>query len=231
MKYLNQLASRITLITLIGVTGFAACKKDEIKNSPMASLRIVNGIAGGTAIRNGAYAGTISNISSRLDNIQTGGFDIYIWPNGDSLHPYYVLPKFVAQDREIYSLFLCGPPTAVEGIIVKEDIPYWTDTIAGIRFVNLSPNSTGINITRLSTPTVNDVTNLQYKSMTGFIGFPAGANVGETFQFRNASTNAVLASVAFTKASMPRWRNMSLVFRGMVGGTPAVGVTQVTHDR
>lgn len=225
MKSINQLTT-----LLLAVIIFASCKKDEVKNIPMASLSVVNTVTGGTTVWF-AYNVGISNNSSRQVTIKAGENNLYLWPNGDSLHPYYTYPKFVTQDREVYSLFLCGTPTAVEGIVVKETIPQWTDTIAGIRFVNLSPNSTGINITRPSTPTVNVVANLQYKAMTDFIGFPAGANVADTFQFRNASTNALLSTVTFTKASIPRFRNMSLVFRGIVGGTPAPGVTQVTHDR
>ena len=75
-------------------------------------------------------------------------------------------------DREIFSLLLCGDTLAPDAVIIKENIPYRTDSTAGIRFINLSPNSTPLSITLSTSDTVNEVTALAYKKYTEYLSYP-----------------------------------------------------------
>jgi hypothetical protein len=216
----------IGLVILLNIS----CKKDTIKNLPMASLNVVNAVAGGTQVRLGSYSGSIPNNFFRQSVLLAGENDLYLWPVGDSLHPYYTYSKFNVEDRDVYSLFLCGTPVAgVEGIIVKENLPYHSDSTCGIRIINLSPNSGALNITLSISPTVNEVSNLVYKQYTDFKLYPAKAsNVSYVFQVRKVSDNTLLSSLTL---STPRFANVTLVIRGMVGSSPALGVIRVNNDR
>jgi len=233
MKYLHQLTIWIILIIVIS---FSSCKKVSIATPEMAAFTIGNFVVGGTSVRQGSIPILTTNNSSvsPVLGLIAGENNFYVWPIGDSLHPYYTQSKFVCEANAVYTLFLHGPVAASEGFIVKENIPYRTDSTAGIRFINLSPNSTPLNITLSTSTSVNEVSNLAYKQYTEFKTYPALYNSTYTFQVRDATTQAPAApraSFTFDATSIPRFANVTLVIRGMVGTTPAVGVTRMNNDR
>jgi len=228
MKHINQLTLLITLIVMISLS---SCKKDAVETSPLTSLTVANAVVGGTTAKLGNYILSIpvNNTNGTQIVLKAGENNLYFWPLGDSLHPYFIQNKFNAEDRAVYSLFLCGIPGATEGILQKETIPYRTDSTTGIRFINLAPSSTPLNITLSTSTTVNEVANLGYKQMTEFKSYPGLYNSAFTFQVRAANNpNVVLASQAFTAATVPRFANITLVIRQ--NGT-GVAVFRVNNDR
>lgn len=229
MKYLNNLTSLICIAILVG-----SCKKHKIEKFDVSSLTTVNAVVGGGGMKVGGQTTTVANNSFVHFSLLAGSNDLYVWPVADSLKPYYSYPKFVTQDREVYSLFVCGQAGGSEGIIIKENIPYRTDSTAGIRFINLSPNSTPLNITLSTSPTVNEVSDLAYKQYTEFKSYPGLYNSSYTFQIRDTSTVSPatpLATFSLTATTVPRFSNITLVIRGLVRATPALGVTRVNNDR
>jgi hypothetical protein len=210
----------------------SSCKKDNYNNPAVASLTLINAVTGGNSVKLGSRAITIANNSTFQLAVNVEGEDLYIWPVGDSTHPYYTYAKFNPFDREVYSLFLGGTATAVDGILIKEDIPYRTDSTGGIRFINLSPNSPPLNISLVTTPSINEVSNLAYKQYTEFRTYPAlTSTIPYSFQIKNASTGAVVLTASANP--IPRFSNITLVLRGIVGGsgTQALGITRVAQDR
>lgn len=223
-------------IYVIFIVAFiSSCKKDNYKIPPIGSLTLVNVITGGKPIKLGSRVTSIANNSSSQLALKTGENELYVWPVGDSTHPYYTDSKFNIQDREVYSLFLAGTESSVSGVLIKEDIPYRTDSTGGVRFINLSPNSPLLNINLVSTPSVSEVSNLGYKQYSDFRTYPALANtVPYSFQIKNATTGVVLSTYAFNSSNLPRFSNITLVIRGMVGvtsGAQAFGITRVAQDR
>jgi hypothetical protein len=223
MKYLNQL-----LTVLLAASVLTACKKDEVEASPLTSITLVNAVYGGASVKLGSNATTIANNNYAQMAIIAGENNLYIWPVGDSLHPYYTNPKFVSKDREVYSLFLTGNAASPSSILIKEDIPYRIDSTAGIRFINLLGDSITVKITRNKTPTVVEVDNLAYRQNTGYLSYTAKYNSTDTFQVRNAATNALLTQQAFTAATYPRFANVTLVIRKQGS---AYGILRVNNDR
>jgi hypothetical protein len=150
------------------------------------------------------------------------------------MKPYFSYPKFITKDREIYSLFVCGQVGNAEGVIIKEEIPVRTDSTAGVRFINLAPNSKPLSITLSTSPAINEVSNLSYKQFTDFKSYQGLYNSTYTFQIRDASTASPatpLATFSLTASTVPRFSNITLVIRGLIGATPALGITRVNNDR
>lgn len=224
---------KIFYIVVFG-TIVSSCKKEGHSTTGIASITLVNTVTGGKSVKMGSRTAVISNNTALQMALNAGGDDLYVWPIGDSTHPYYTYSKFNAADHDVYSLFLGGTVTAVAGVLIKEDIPYWTDSTGGIRFINLSPNSPPLNINLSITPTVNEVSNLVYKQYTEFKSYPALAKTTPyIFQIKNASTGALLLTYSFNTSSnlIPRFSNITLVIRGMVGGSPVLGITRIAQDR
>jgi hypothetical protein len=232
MKHLNQLqllriktVLPILIVTLI----ISSCKKEEIKSVPFASLTLVNAVTGGTTAKFGGASTFIYNNDYSQLGINDGEQNLYIWPYDDSLHPYFTYNKLSVQQGETYSIFLTGTATTPDGILIKENIPYRIDSTGGIRFINLSPNSTPLNITLSTTPTVNEVSNLTYKQYTDFKTYPTLYNSSYTFQIRAASVpNTVLTSISLPASQVPRFSNITLVIRQNGSG---VAVFRVNNDR
>jgi hypothetical protein len=217
-------------IIFLGMMIISSCKKDTFQNRPVASLTLINTVTGGEPVKLGSQASTIYNNSASQLAVNVGGYELYIWPEGDSAHPYYTYAKFNAADREVYSLFLGGTPSAVDGILIKEDIPYRMDSTGGIRFINLSPDSPPLDISLSSTPAVNEVSNLVYKQFTEFRSYPALASTDlYTFEIKDASTGDVI--LTYDCDPIPRFSNITLVISGLIGGSPEIGITMVTQDR
>lgn len=146
-------------------------------------------------------------------------------------------------EKGFNTLFLCGSTGAYEGIFVNNDnIVNHKDSIFGIRFINLSPNSSPVNITLSTTPTTNEATGLAYKQKTDFRTYPAlSSTPAMDFQVRDAA-GTVLANYTlpitpvspYTTAGIPfaRFRNITLVIKGLEGttsGANAFGIFPVSH--
>jgi hypothetical protein len=227
MKYLNLLLLAVLIMT--------ACKKTEFKTTRVGSLKIVNTVNGGGAVRLGGVPTLVNNNASADFSLYAGNPDIYVWPITDSLKPYFNANKNVSvEDRDIYTLFLGGSTSASEAILVKENIPVRSDSTAGVRIINLSPGSPEIKVTLATSTTNSEFGNIAYKQLTEFKSFPAlSKNTSYTFQFRNAATDVLISSITMSGATLagfvPRFRNVTLVLRGLVGGSPAAGITRVNH--
>lgn len=223
------------MIALLSAIFFIiSCKKYEVETNSMTSLTMVNAVVSGVGMKLGGLASTIANNSSAQLTLLAGSNDLYVWPVADSLHPYFSYPKFVTQGGETYTLFVCGQLGNTDGLIIKENLPYRTDSSAGIRFINLSPNSQPLNITLSTSPTINEVSDLKYKQYSEFKSYPGRYNIAYTFQIRDASSAspaAPLATFSLAASAVPRFSNVTLVIRGLVRAIPALGVTRVNNDR
>jgi len=206
-----------------------SCKKDSFTNPSVASLAIINAVVGGDDVRLGSNETITYNNTYKGLGVVVNNSSLYVWPVGDSLHPYFTASKFEIENRGSYSLFLGGTPNAVDGILVKDDMPYHTDSTWGVRIVNLSPNSGAFNITLSTSPTVNEVSNLIYKQLTDFKIYPGKAsNTKYTFQVRKTSDNSIVTSYTL---STPRFANVTLVINGLVDSSPAIEIIRVNNDR
>jgi hypothetical protein len=217
---------QISYLLIVVTIAIISCKKDAIKTAPLASINITNAIVSGATAKFGSNATTIANNNYTQFTLNAGASIMYVYPSDDSLHPYFN-GSLIANQGEVYSLFLAGIATSVDTVLIKENIPYRTDSTAGIRFINLASNNGALNITQSTTPTVNEVTGLGYKSYTEFKSYPGLYNSAPTFQVRKAD-GTLLTSFAFTTSTVPRFANVTLVIRQ--NGT-GVAVFMVKNDR
>ncbi|MBO9572244.1 MAG: DUF4397 domain-containing protein [Chitinophagaceae bacterium] len=220
----------LLLSFIISATG--GCKKESPAEYPLASLKIVNTITGGQIAKLNSDPSQIWPAWYENFSLNAGDADLYVWPETDSLHPYYVSNKTKLEPSGLYTLFLGGTPEEPASIFVKESFPSRTDSTAAIRFINFSPNGPAVNVTLSTSPDVNEFFNVAYNAITEFKLFPAtSANTEYVFEVRDAGTNEVLASLPMSGIDMwgfvPRFRYVTLVFYGNVGET--LGISRINH--
>lgn len=228
MKYLNKLITLLSIIIFI-----ASCKKDEIKTTSLSSLTAVNAVVDGNAMKLGSNATTINNNSSAQLALIAGENNLYLWPVSDSAKPYFTTNKFLTQNGEVHSLYVFGDTLNPQGMLVKETIPYRTDSTAGIRFINLSPNTAdkALNISLASAPGENEVSNLAYKQYTQFKSYPSLYNSSYEFEIRNdtsAAPKTPLATFSLLSSEVPRFANITLVIHQAGTG---LSIFRVNNDR
>lgn len=91
---------------------------------------------------------------------------------------YYNIAEL--KNAGVYSLFLCGTDTSSPDYLFTNDsLPYYSpsDSIVGIRFVNLSAGSNPISINLEGNPSGSEVGNLPYKGITGFKRYPCNSTI------------------------------------------------------
>jgi len=222
-----------------------ACKKDEKTESQLASINVINAAVDVATIKVNNFGKPISwtnltGVDGTVNYTGTTANKIYgiYQPNARFAFEVVSTPdtlrKVFVKDLDlvvggVYSLYLTGRSPNFESVFVKEDIPYHTDSVAGVRFINLSSNSDPISVNITGNANGSGVTSLAYKASTEFKTYPAKSkNLSYAFQVRNVTTGALLAS--YTLAT-PRMLNVTLAFRGLVGttGTTAPVITRINN--
>ena len=206
-----------------------SCKKSTVDVSPLASLNVTNVVVGGKTVKlNSNLVDSATNYNYKAFGLNPGSTNVYVYPTGDSTHPYYN-QAVQTGNGGIYSLFLAGNvATQVDTILLREAIPLYNDSSCGVRFINLCVGGSPIKVTQSATPSVFDFSVLSYKQISAFKTYPALSTNGTySFQVRDTA-NTVLATYALTT---PRFFNCTLVWKGMKGGagTNVPGVLRVNN--
>ncbi|MDB5133996.1 MAG: hypothetical protein JWP37_599 [Mucilaginibacter sp.] len=223
MKKLNYILLPVLLLTIL------SCKKTDNKIiTPSANLLIANVVAGGSTLTFNPTTAVISNNGSTNFPVPTGQSQISLSDNSQSPAVNYYNQSFMATNAGNYTLFLAGgSPALIDPILIQEHYQNYTDSVCAVRFINLSPNSSPVSVNITGQTNGSEVTSLAYKAYSSFKQYPAKkANVNYAFQFRNATTGALIASYTLVT---PYFHNVTIVLRGLVGSSPAAGVTLVSH--
>jgi hypothetical protein len=136
--------------------------------------------------------------------------------------------SITCQKGDIYSLFMTGYIDAPTGLLIKDILPQHPDSTTGVRFINLSPNSSSLSVNISGNNNGSEVDNLPYKSYTQFIALPAKLAIENyLFEIRDADTGEQLT--AFYYDDIARLKNVTLVIRGSVYGDPGIEVVRINH--
>jgi len=209
-----------------------SCKKNE-HGHPMAGFNVANAVVGGTTVKvNTNSISLVSPYNGGQYAIRPGAA-ITITPNGSST-PWYNDPKPATVASKSYTLFLCGQAPTIESIFKEEAYPApYLDSIMGVRVINLSPNSTPVNITQASNSGVNLFGNVAYKQITEFKPVQLRAVIPDgslTFEVRSAADpSTVLTSYTLpvnpewmyptVSIALQRFRNITIIIKGLQGTT------------
>jgi len=101
----------------------------------------------------------------------------------------------------IYSLFLCGTDTsAPDFLFLRDSLPFYdqSDSVMGIRFVNLSATVGTVSVNLEGSPIGSEVTTLPYKGITAFKQYRCNSTTQEyIFVVRDAMTGDSLTEFDF----------------------------------
>ncbi len=247
----------MSLIILL-LSGAASCSKQS-SPPPPSSLTIINAVVGSAPLVTN-FSGT-DPITWYLgaDKIAYNTFSTSDYYDNNQLASYsgmqqlalYQYPDTLQKDKPLFnlalnlpsgsinSLYLTGTVDTPDTLFTVERLPFHavSDSGAGIRFVNLSPNSAPVSINILGKDNGSEVAALPYKGITGFKSYPASQDISSyTFEFRDAATGTLLTtyiadginnaeSDPYFPAKIWRSKNTTLALLGLQGGSGAAAQT------
>jgi hypothetical protein len=209
-----------------------SCKKEfsTIKPINLSDVTVVNAIVNSNAlipdfsntpVRYFSFATNISNGSYQEYPMQSGTIPISVWQISDTTQTIF---KGILnlQPQAIYSLFLSGNnPSSPDSLFTHDELAYHsiTDSVAGVRFVNLSAGSNPISVDIQGNVNGSEVVSLPYRQITSFKVYTDTKLIPSSqeyiFEFRDVSTGDLLAN--FTYNNIARFRNVTIVFFGPPG--------------
>ncbi|MEP1487436.1 MAG: hypothetical protein ABJK28_03300 [Algibacter sp.] len=110
---------------------------------------------------------------------------IKIVKKSDTISPIY---SEILNLKDIHSLYVFGNKNESDAFLIEDQLKQYTDSIVGVRFINVSKLAGPIAVNIVGGSTV--ITGLDQESATDFIEFPATAADGSyTFEFKDTSGN------------------------------------------
>jgi hypothetical protein len=113
----------------------------------------------------------------------------------------------------VYTLFLAGKAASPEIVLLNDTVTKPSSGFASVRFVNMSPDAPAVSMAVQGSQVL--ATNVSYKGYTTFL--PLQGNSTVTFEFRQGTTNTVLATLPNIK--LISGYVYTVYFRGLVAST------------
>ena len=240
---------KIKIIILFCIASCLSCKKQQMAPAAAATINIVNAAIDLTAVKINPTGETIS-YKNTTDQVGYSAGKLYYAQVG--VHGFEIVNSADTTKRifngnldfesTIYTMYLVGQSPNIDTILRKESnlpfiktdvtVPKSMDSVVYVRFVNLSPNSPTLKI-NIKNNTLNETDNLTFKSIGSWKSYQ-NKNVAATsyvFEIRDVTTNVILSTYTFSANATNRFKNVTLVIKGLVGtsGTNAFGVFPVNY--
>jgi len=221
---------------------FACTKSNILPSSTVASLSFVNATVGSSPVvyklnnlninySTVASGNKINYGASSLFPLVAGNVPLAFSQSTDTLHTLFT-GALNLQSSGIYSLYLIGTAAQPDTVFMQEHLTHHaaTDSVAGIRFINLSPGSNPVSVDIKGQANGSEVSSLSYKGRTGFKIYKADHTIPSyIFEFRDGAFGTLLAtftlsgvnnasSVSLTTTNVVRFHNMTLALIGQPAG-------------
>ena len=211
-------------ILLIVASSLAACKQDNIKLSSLTSLNVTNAVVNGATLTLNTSANTVGNNGYGQFALLAGQTKVDLFDDNELSYAYY--QNIIATvNSSYYSLYLTGTDSAhVQSVLVKENYQNYTDSVAGVRFIDLSPGSNPVSVDIQGNANGSEVGNMAYLSYTTFKKYSAtAANSTYNFEFRDAATGTLIASYSLTT---PTFKNVTLALAGLESNATIIQINE-----
>jgi hypothetical protein len=231
------------IVFVFTISLMSSCKKDSKEFSLTSTVNVINAAVDVPGLKVNTSGGTI--IYATAPAVAFGAGQLNYVPRTSTLMKIVGSPDttiaYVNNNLNfqsgIYSLYLIGQAPAVESMLVEEtNFPFIrqdviqpsSDSVVNVRFANLSPNSVPVKI-KISGATTNEVDNLPYKGVSSWKIYTAKlATTNYAFQVRDAVTDALLASYTFAATATNRFKNVTLIIKGLQGTTTGTNAYSIS---
>lgn len=224
MKPISKLLTLFFSITMVLSCSEAA--PDVSQTATIKVINIVNEIPS-VLVKVGENSINYETTTSKVDFNTVENFsieahiskEVTIVKASDTIHPIYM--ELLDLKPGIHSLYLSGKLGEEETLLLEDDVKQFTDSVVGIRFINLSKTLGPLDVSFIG-ETENMVLGLEFQSATDYIEFPAREEgTRYIFDFKNASGTVIQrASVTpLETGNISVKKNLTLVITTRENGT------------
>ena len=234
------------LLGLIGAIVFASCEENEPDVPQAATVRVVNAILDVGEIDLKDFQGNFS--LSGLDQINYAFSQRYtvpartdialdVAPTSDTLDILFSDVLRFDEAGSIITIVLFGDSTRVESFTIEESFSNYSESIYGIRFINLSEDSEAVRPRAISLDTTGIRDTMVYDAIsfreaTAFNQVESGERIENwTFQYVDDENNVLYSTTVplFFFFTPPTFRNITIPLVGRFddgeGGSDLTGFT------
>jgi hypothetical protein len=209
------------LFILLILALYGSCKKDTYVNKGIASLNVINASIN-TPWLYVYFTFADSNYFEQQTPVYFGTNEVYsplpgqsplsLISSSDTIKPLFRTTIRV-NPGDIYSLYISGIGRQVDTLYQKENIPLYSDSVAGLRFVNLSPGSEPMSVNLEGNPPGQpEFANLGYRQISDFKNYStSGGITNHNFEIRDQLTGNLLSTYSWDFSS---FKNYTLVIAG-----------------
>lgn len=211
-------------LPVIGLLLMFSCKKETRKPNGSSSLVIVNGMAGSSLLFTNFDIATPQHFNPFPQFVgyksyveigsHYGNVPLALTDYQDTTKIAYKLTLDLPVNT-MHSLFLTGTLAAPESFVTTDLPPYHsiTDSVAGVRFVNLSPGSSPLSINIQGKANASEMSNLAFKKVSDFKTYPATSTISDyVFEIRDEATGNLLTTYDY--GDLARFNNVTIVICG-----------------
>ncbi|WP_303318437.1 hypothetical protein Q4Q34_03780 [Flavivirga abyssicola] len=211
-----------------------SCSEEDNDITQLATIKVINIINGvpRVIVKTGTNPIQYATTEAKIDFNAFSNFtvkasinsEVEVVSESDTLNPIY--SESLNLKPGIHSLYLYGFSGSEEGLLIEDNVKQFTDSLVGVRFVNLSKTAGPIDIEVPEENTIS-VSGLDFQSASDYIAFPAKKADGSyTFEFRGLSGN-LLSRFTLDPLDMDNInkdvstkKNLTLVLRELDFGFP-----------
>jgi hypothetical protein len=129
---------------------------------------------------------------------------------------------------DVYSLFIGGKPFSTKYILVKDSLGAITDSLTGVRFVNMCQDMSKVSINISGTTEGSEIPELNFGQASAFIYYPAkSVDVTYSFEFHDVSTGNLLWTFNY---NVSRFKYVTLILRGLKDAFPEIEVVRMNNS-
>jgi hypothetical protein len=230
--------SKIAACYFIALVSLTSCKKDIQNASQSSSITIVNASplsptitvsVSDTLIPFYINQAPISYQSSMEFGNPSGKIPLIIVSSADTNIAMFQ-GRLNLQPSGIYSLYITGQVKAPDTVFSKDLIPFYQDSSAGVRFINLVPGNQSFTVNlEGNTNTQIEFPALKYKQYSDFKTYSAiGGIMTYNFEIHDQSTGNLITAFSWNLTLL---KNNTLVIAGTTdsASTTPVSVFQVNN--
>jgi len=212
----TQKPAIVSTIFLLILTLFSACKKEEVDNS-LTYLRIINTVP--TLATYLPYLNSAASSSAALPYGGSTGFKTLsagtstIKFTSENNAESLLTKNFTLSPNTFSSYYLINKPGSLDGLLITDDLSLPSVDKAYIRFINLSPDATALDLVKTGENTAL-ISNKAYKAASGFIAVSPG-----TFTFNAKESASGIVKVGSESVTLAAGYHYDVICGGLV--TPA----------
>lgn len=217
---------QIIVILLLAEVLNTSCKKDSYNNIvPTATLNVINAAPDvpslnvnltSTPIAYSLYQQPIYYATSWEWGLPPGDSPIVIISSLDTSNALFS-GNINLKAGGIYSLYILNGIAKGNALFLQDSIPVYQDSLAGVRFINLSPDSHPITINLVgNSPSIKEFGPLSYEQISSFKAYNAksmNTNGFYDFEVRDQDTGDLIATYSW---QFSLFKNNTIVISGFV---------------